>query len=235
MKHVLLVLLFLSALSAANAAYTRYFVASYTYALDSTASYGTIGFASTIAPARASIINLVRTKYRIASKVHIIILSVSEFKTKSEYDAFFSGKSSNLYTPLFDTAIMRSITKLKTLAVPVHDTVTKLVTLPVHDTTTIVIHDTINNTVATTQRTWYLRDLNILPNTGTCLTDTLQQVINNALALGGTTQIIISDEGTYKFDNATDYIAPGADVHLIYRCYPTDSENVKEINVSGCN
>lgn len=122
----------------------------------------------------------------------------------------------------------------------VHDTLRSTVTKVVHDTITITrdVHDTLYLPApispASTQRTWFFRDLHLLPNTNQCLTNRVQQVIDSALALGGTTSLIISDEGTYNFSNASINTKGNATVTIDEGCYPNDNAIMAEITVDKC-
>jgi hypothetical protein len=88
---------------------------------------------------------------------------------------------------------------------------------------------------ATGERTWYLHDLGILPNTGQCLTDQVQAAINRGLALGGKTTLILSDSGTYNYTAAEVTTNATGSVTIDTGCYPGAENVVSEIVVDKCN
>jgi hypothetical protein len=86
-----------------------------------------------------------------------------------------------------------------------------------------------------TERTWYFKDLGIQPNTDQCLTDRIEQVIDSALGLGGTTSLIMSESGTYNFTNAEQTARGTAKVVIDTGCYPDSQEKFSEIVIDKCN
>jgi hypothetical protein len=108
------------------------------------------------------------------------------------------------------------------------------------DFATFFADKTYFDTVATQQstskavRTWYFKDLSIRPNTGQCLTDRVQQVIDSAVALGGSTTLIMSESGTYNFTNAEQVSTKGASVVIDVGCYPGAESGVVGVAVDKC-
>lgn len=84
-------------------------------------------------------------------------------------------------------------------------------------------------------RTWYFRDLKILPNTGQCLTDQIQKVADSALAMGGTTNLVISDEGVYNYNMPPKITNGAASVTIDIGCYPDGKGSIAEIERGKCN
>lgn len=87
---------------------------------------------------------------------------------------------------------------------------------------------------STEERTWFFKDLGINPNTGQCLTDKVQKAIDSALALGGTTNLIITESGTYNFSNSEQISTDRANVLIDVGCYPDGKGVVNEIVVDKC-
>jgi hypothetical protein len=86
-----------------------------------------------------------------------------------------------------------------------------------------------------TERTWYFRDLGIRPNTGQCLTDRVNKVMDSALSMGGKTTIIISDAGLYNYTSSEQASRNGANVQIDVGCYPDGGRGISEILVDKCS
>jgi hypothetical protein len=78
------------------------------------------------------------------------------------------------------------------------------------------------------------RDLGIQPDAG-CLTDRIQTVIDSALNLGGTTNLLITDSGMYNFTASRKTTRNGATVLIDTGCYPDGKGGIAEIGIDNCN
>lgn len=87
MKQLLTAIAILLIVGSAQAQ-NRYFLVTYAYS----SGTGSVGVSSSIYPSKATITKIVRSKY-LDSTINVVILNIMEFKSLTEFSAFFNGSS----------------------------------------------------------------------------------------------------------------------------------------------